>query len=918
MRNIIIFILLVIASTLSAQQVHDPTTNFSNLLPIGGGWCYVDTATPTWNPDLPAAAKTCRNAYNPLTGDLWLWENNKIAPGNGAWVKRGKNSTIPTAGPPAYTPTNPAEIVIDSNGSLWAWNGTSWVTTSATPEVLLGPGPYLNTSCGSYKIAVDTVGFDTAYYCNNGVFERTSLSKNDSVLTVANYTALRNVPATYTHDIINVADWTYTGPDGNTYTTIGGVFKKVLIGNENGGTVIVGAFKWERDHEDDKIRPEWWEVGGYDANGNLYTNKNTSSNGVYNETDRVIAASIVSGIGGTVELLKNKTYPIDRSVTANTGQKWEGNNATLFRVNSQTATLSAGSALGSNTITVTDATQFRVGQRIVILKTTAPNGGYAYDENVGMLDAYIITNIAGNVITLAVPLTAAVNSGWLVVQNTTLLVIETGTTTQLNEVVRLNFDGNRSGNNQSVDWRWHNSIYCVSSVESILIDHCQFTNSPSETIIMAGGTVSNCHYADLNTSFVHISKGVNNISSTTIIACTGKRSNQVANALASHSESTITSSANTSHVRVDGCYFEDGGESVFTVQSSQVLDYHVSNNTFKDYKYCWFGGASGGVKNEMKLIVNNNVFDNCGPIIMGTATPGSIYKNTGMSHVEINKNTFINTRIDISGIGYLSITYNNFYWDETRTYKYPYSTAGSINSNQAFFRISHMDRVHFIGNVVEHPMTYNADTQFGLMLLHANSVRKTSAGVDTEYLYSQDVKVNDNTFAGFKTSICNWQIASPQFLQEGKEAIGWEYKDNIVYMSRAVGSGGGTGIVVPPGCLAESNTIYTNSTAPAYAGMVVQGISNASGTNPQTRLMGGYAIDNKILGCGGATAADIVCNDGVRYNVTVVGNQTRDAIFNAVNGYFAQNWIINTTNYPALTAKTCPEWRFWQENFNQY
>lgn len=144
-------------------------------------------------------------------------------------------------------------------------------------------------------------------------------------------------------------------------------------------------------------------------------------------------------------------------------------------------------------------------------------------------------------------------------------------------------------------------------------------------------SVKNCYYADLNTSFVHISKVVNNVSSTTIIACTGKRSNQVANAFASHSESTITSSANTSHVRVEGCYLEDGGESVFTVQNSQVLDYHVSNNTFKDYKYCWFGGASGGVKNEMKLIVNNNVFDNCGPIIMGTATPGSIYKNTACS-----------------------------------------------------------------------------------------------------------------------------------------------------------------------------------------------------------------------------------------------------------------------------------------------
>lgn len=66
-------------------------------------------------------------------------------------------------------------------------------------------------------------------------------------------------------------------------------------------------------------------------------------------------------------------------------------------------------------------------------------------------------------------------------------------------------------------------------------------------------------------------------------------------------------------------------------------------------------------------------------------------------------------------------------------------------------------------------------------------------------------------------------------------------------------------------------------------------------------------------------AADIVANgDAVRYNVTLIGNMTRDDIANATNGYFLNNYKLTTANYPQLSGMTCPQWRYFGEDSGQY
>lgn len=85
---------------------------------------------PNWNPDVSAQLRSMKVAYNPEYGEWWEWEANKIAPSNGAWVKRGVVSILAASGPPTHTPTNPGEVIIDSNGLSWTWNGTFWTTDS--------------------------------------------------------------------------------------------------------------------------------------------------------------------------------------------------------------------------------------------------------------------------------------------------------------------------------------------------------------------------------------------------------------------------------------------------------------------------------------------------------------------------------------------------------------------------------------------------------------------------------------------------------------------------------------------------------------------------------------------------------------------------------------------------------------------
>lgn len=786
-----------------------------------------------------------------------------------------------------YTPYNPevngqtGVIYVDQEtGNIYIWNGTEYITADA--EII-------------------------------------------PVQTVANYTALRSLDDTYLHDIVNVQDFTYEGPDGEEYTTLGGVFKRVTTGTENGGTLLVATNgdKWERDWDKIHVQSEWWEVGGRDYKGEVFTNKNTQSalfsgfpKGIYNETDRINSALEVGGNGAVVEFYKDKIYTTDARLEVKVGQTINGNNCTLKRISTPTSLVTANALAGATTVTVADASNFRVGQVIMFTIPSAPNAGVAFSENVGIIDLHRISNITGNVITFTNGLAANVNIGYRAIITFSIIQASHGDNEELFTVQGVNFDGNKVGNPYCFDWRYGFSLYLSSYSYQSRVVNCSFKNTPAENITGSACQIINCTYSELNGSFLHISANVNREAITSVSYCSGKGSNRATNAIMNHSEALITSSANSTNVRVDNCNFEDGDEMVLASDANDDFDWIVSNNQFKNFKYVIVASSGGGTPSIKKIRINNNTIDNCGVIVIQANSPSSLYKGTGISEVHINNNTITNCRLQFNHVGKTDILNNKFYWDNAATTKYDYST-NVLNGQNGFNQFIHFDRLHIIGNVFEYPNTYNAATQYGLLLQHNNVVRKTSAGVDTEYLYSQDVKVNNNTFAGFKYAITTIGSTVPQFLNLAKQAVGWEYKNNVIYMPRSTGANNGTGIVVDPGVVCEGNTIYTNSTIPCYSGIIACGVSSTG--NAHNRLLGAICINNKVMGCSGATGADIIANgDAVRYNVTCLNNMTRDDIFNATNGYFSGNYKLTTALYVQLSGMTCPQWRYFGEDSGQY
>jgi hypothetical protein len=775
-----------------------------------------------------------------------------------------------------------------------------------------------------YVVSGDTIGFilrevmDTVQFV--GVID-TLGGSGDSTASVANYTELRDLD-NYESSLVVVNDWTYTGPDGNTYTTIGGIFKKVSTGSENGGTIIEGNYIWAREWDKIHVQPEWWEVGGIDYKNDTFTNKNIDGSlnaapkGIYNERDRLQSAIQTGGQGSVLNLYKDKLYTIDVPLELLPGMTIQGNNAIFKRMSTPTSLVSANALSGASSVTLTDASSFRAGQVIMFVNPAATYGGTGFDEGVGVITNLRISDISGNVVTFTNTLPANVNIGYRAIITGSLLNSSSGVSNELYTIKNLHFDGNKSGNPYCYDWRFGANVYFPNTEEQSVIENCYFYDTPAENIFAGACKLINSRYSELNGSLIHFSANINRAATTVVDKVYGVGSNRGTNAVMNHSEAVITSSANTTNVRITNCNFEDGDEAILISDSYDDFEYSVENCNFKDFKWTFLLFTGGGIEVNKNIRINNNMFDNCGPLLMSASSPSSIYKNTGNNIITISNNFFINTRIEAQHVRHLTLNNNHFVWNNDLVTKYDYSV-NTLNGQNAFHHFINFDRLHIINNTFEYPDTFNSITQYGLLLQHNSIVRKTSAGADTEYLYAQDVKVNGNTFAGFKFTICTVNTTGPQNLNLVKQAVGWEYKNNIIYTSRNTGSNNGTAIFVDPGVVCEGNTIYTNSTIPLYTAILVAGVGTAG--NAHNRLIGGIAINNKVLGCTGATAADIVANaDGVRYNVTCINNMTRDDVANATNGYFTGNYKLTTALYPQLSAMTCPEWRYYGENADQY
>jgi len=200
-QHILIAILAIFtAFSLRAQVINNPSGNTSNNL-YSTSICYV-SAAPTWNPDVSAASKWCKIAYNETTGEIWYWQAAKIANGNGAWVSASIITRMASNTPPSHTPPNPAEIVILPNGTLYTWNGSAWAASSGGGSTNLTATTAASTVTVNSDTGTDAI-IPAATTSQAGVMTATDKTNLNSV--VAN----SHVPVTVTDG--SKIDFTLTG-----------------------------------------------------------------------------------------------------------------------------------------------------------------------------------------------------------------------------------------------------------------------------------------------------------------------------------------------------------------------------------------------------------------------------------------------------------------------------------------------------------------------------------------------------------------------------------------------------------------------------------------------------------------------------------------------------------------------------------
>lgn len=742
---------------------------------------------------------------------------------------------------------------------------------------------------------------------------------SSEIALVEDYTALRAYAGTA--DIIIVID-----------PRTQGVFYKDSTGTENGGTIIVGTYIWKRVIQDTSVfRPEWWEIGGYDINGLPYDR--LTGEGIGAESDAIINCVLFAGENSTI-LYQNREYLLDRYVPIINNQKHLGP-CTIKRDAPYVTTLTSNVAQFAVSIPVADASGFRVGQKIAIKGTT----GYFGNNSVGASgdDGNVISSISGNTLTLATGIQQAMTSGQTVTTVNELFYRE-------NSIYGVNpdnifitfenitFDGNRDDNDYYNDYQLNANIAHFSGYITAI--NCDFNNSAQENIYIAGGNFQNCRYDNLFGSFIHFSDNQQSMPShlrrVTVKDCIGKTSNVGGSLHSGHSEALFTSSTKSSLCIIDNCSFEDGSEFIF---ATYVLDddmVKVRNSVFRNFLGI---GTFRGMNYEtpdtrasfLKVEFDNNEFYNCGILeIFGQ----DIRSKEGIFRVDITNNYFENSRLLFASIAHLNFSGNKVVMNPdtfVSFYEYiPYSRGNNSvwggNGAGTVLNISAlMDRVRITNNYFSGFPTSVAETVNGINVGFDNTYVRKDGASDTQYTYCQDMIISGNTIENFRYALIPTSYTSQVYFQ----TVGWRFENNTVYMTRdtAFASDYSLGIGVPPGCVAENNTIWTHFTNNYAAPIAAIGIKN-NGSGNETKLLGAIVLNNRVWGKSNYPIW-VAPFDTSPYNCIVKGNLFNYGAINigvtaTANCYLTDNTLIDNTKLASYTAPETSVYRNVSENYINY
>jgi hypothetical protein len=401
---------------------------------------------------------------------------------------------------------------------------------------------------------------------------------------------------------------------------------------QNGQGSGVGAGCWERVDSGEQIGPEMFGALG---------------DGLVIDTEAVKRRITAAGVNGEVFLSPSAVYVIDAVLEPLQGQIWTGYGATLKRVDKFATTFSAPLSSGSTnpTISVVDASGFRVGQDITFYKTTWT--GSTETANQEQFN-FTISAISGNDISLTGGTT--VNS-YVIGDNvitSTMLISKNGSTDVT--VIGIEFDGNRSSYAGTFNF-WVNHAEIRMTDNRTTYRELYAHDSLCEAFYIGGdgSQIINCRAVNTGGNGVHISTGFGGL----IDGCYFE-SNSLGTST-EHQNGAISLSLDVDNWNISNCscdgknltpaFIGGNNETTKNITVSKCMIKDLTGNAID-----FLVGLEG---NQQGVSILDCYLDNAGDIeISNTVNPHRI------NNVKVSGNTIINGGIALQRISASDVSNN--------------------------------------------------------------------------------------------------------------------------------------------------------------------------------------------------------------------------------------------------------------------
>jgi hypothetical protein len=375
--------------------------------------------------------------------------------------------------------------------------------------------------------------------------------------------------------------------------------------------------------------------------------------GVTDDTDALTNTINETGTNGYIQLTAKKTYLVSGELTLLQGQTLIGNGATIKRADEVTTTSETNIATpqATTTITVADASNFRVGMYITVWDGVNPTTTGVWD-----FVNRKISVISDNDITVSTAFNPRDKDGVGTAITTTVTVLSShevlvSTATDVS-IYNISVDGNLA-NNTTLE-RWENHVEIDLFGDRSIVENCYVYNAQSEGLLLGGdGTTARGNViSNTNGNGIHLG------------ACNGITidgnwlyNTNILGAAPGHADGAISISTDVVGATITNNYLDGNSNSIAFLGgiNQTTSDLRVVDNYGKDTTTYAIEASTAFATVTSTFLVANNTFDNCVKVEINDTGSGS---GIELNNINITGNIFRDTLFDIRGSNGVSITNN--------------------------------------------------------------------------------------------------------------------------------------------------------------------------------------------------------------------------------------------------------------------